>query len=133
AMTQALTRAVPMEAEHADALPEGDGWWFEPKWDGFRCLAFKDGAAVVLQAKSGKPLTRFFPEVAACIAARPERRFALDGELLIGAGGRFSFELLQLRLHPAESRIRRLAAETPATYALFDMLADGRGRDLRQR
>jgi ATP-dependent DNA ligase len=132
-MRKPLIRAVPMEAASADRLPEGAGWWFEPKWDGFRCLAFKAGDRLVLQAKSGKPLTRFFPEVAERLAALPEPAFALDGELLIAVDGRFSFEALQLRLHPAESRIRRLAAETPATLALFDMLVDDQGRDLRDR
>src|SRR5581483_11106062 len=111
-------------------LPAGSGWWFEPKWDGFRCLAFRDGGEVILQAKSGKPLTRFFPEVAAALAALEETRFALDGELLIAADGGFSFEALQMRLHPAESRIRKLAASSPATLALFDMLEDADGRDL---
>lgn len=120
-----------MEALSADRLPEGPGWWFEPKWDGFRCLAFKAAGEVVLQAKSGKPLTRYFPEVAERLSALPESAFALDGELLIAEAGGFSFEALQLRLHPAESRIRRLAKETPASLALFDMLEDAQGRDLR--
>jgi len=127
-----LTDAMPMEAKSAPALPDGEGWWFEPKWDGFRCLAFKDGDQVLLKAKSGKPLTRYFPEVAQHLAGLPVKRFAVDGELLIGAGGDFSFEALQMRLHPAESRIRRLAGETPAILALFDILQDLRGRDLRQ-
>jgi ATP-dependent DNA ligase len=126
-----MRRAAPMEARTAAELPAGPGWWFEPKWDGFRCLAFRDGETVILQAKSGKPLTRFFPEVAAGLAALREHRFALDGELLIADGAAFSFELLQMRLHPAESRIRKLAASHPATLALFDMLEDADGRDLR--
>lgn len=120
-----------MEARTEPELPPGDGWWFEPKWDGFRCLAFRDAGEVILQAKSGKPLTRFFPEVAASLAALDERQFALDGELLIAGAGGFSFEQLQMRLHPAESRIRKLAASDPATLALFDMLQDADGRDLR--
>jgi ATP-dependent DNA ligase len=118
----ALTQAVAMEAQSAASLPTEQGWWFEPKWDGFRCLAFRQGDTVILQAKSGKPLTRYFPEVAAQLAGLPETTFAIDGELLIAQDGGFSFEALQMRLHPAESRIRRLAAETPATFALFDML-----------
>ena len=126
-----MRSAEPMEARAEAELPAGDGWWFEPKWDGFRCLAFRDAGEVILQAKSGKPLTRFFPEVAACLAAMPERRFALDGELLIADGGGFSFAELQMRLHPAESRIRKLAASNPATLALFDMIEDVDGRDLR--
>ena len=120
-----------MEARSAAALPSGDGWWFEPKWDGFRCLAFRSGDDVILQAKSGKPLTRFFPEVAASLAALGDRAFTLDGELLIVDASGFSFEQLQLRMHPAESRIRKLAASHPATLALFDMLEDAGGRDLR--
>jgi ATP-dependent DNA ligase len=120
-----------MEAEAARHLPEGPGWWFEPKWDGFRCLAFRDGDEVILQAKSGKPLTRFFPEVAQMIRAIHADRFVLDGELLIARDGAFSFDALQMRLHPAESRIRRLAAETPATLAAFDLLVAPGGGDLR--
>ncbi|HYE43031.1 MAG TPA: ATP-dependent DNA ligase [Caulobacteraceae bacterium] len=126
-----LPDTLPMEAKSAPALPSGEGWWFEPKWDGFRCLAFKDGGEVLLKAKSGKPLTRFFPEVAARLAALPAARFALDGELLIASGGRFSFEALQMRLHPAESRIRKLSRETPAAVALFDMLQTVDDLDLR--
>jgi len=121
-----------MEAQSAATLPMGPAWWFEPKWDGFRCLVFREGDEVVLQAKSGKPLTRYFPEIVSRIRDVPLPRFTLDGELLVGDAERFSFESLQMRLHPAESRIRRLASETPATLALFDMLMDADGRDLRQ-
>jgi ATP-dependent DNA ligase len=120
----------PMGALLVEALPADDGWQFEPKWDGFRCLAFRAGDAVELKAKSGKDLTRYFPEVAAMLAALPRRRFVLDGELLIAAGDTFSFDALQMRLHPAESRIRRLSRETPATFILFDCLMDERGRSL---
>ena len=126
-----ILSAVPMEARSADALPEGEGWWFEPKWDGFRCLAFREDGVVRLQSKSGKSLSRFFPEVVAMLASLDARRFALDGELLIGAEGRFSFEALQARLHPAQSRIDRLAAETPAAFTVFDMLQAPSGEDLR--
>lgn len=112
----------PMEAKLVDALPGGDGWQFEPKWDGFRCLAFKQGDDVVLQSKSGKPLARYFPEVAAAIAALPVERVVLDGELLIPMGDTLSFDALQMRLHPAESRIRKLSVETPARFMLFDCL-----------
>ena len=127
----ALLSATPMEARSAEALPEGPGWWFEPKWDGFRCLAFRDGDRVELLAKSGKSLNRFFPEVVERLRAVKSRRFGLDGELLAQAGDDWSFEILQARLHPAESRIRRLAVETPATFAVFDMLVDSDGPDLR--
>jgi ATP-dependent DNA ligase len=122
-----------MEAQSADRLPTESGWWYEPKWDGFRCLAFRNGETVILQAKSGKPLTRYFPEVVQSLAAIPEPSFAIDGELLIPVGETFSFEALQMRLHPAESRIRRLAAETPAVLATFDMLQAPNGSDLRDR
>ncbi|MBO9547279.1 ATP-dependent DNA ligase [Caulobacter sp.] len=126
-----LVAAQAMEARAAPALPTDAGWWFEPKWDGFRCLAFRQGATVILQAKSGRPLTRYFPEVVARLAALPRKSFAIDGELLIPVEGGFSFEALQLRLHPAQSRINRLAQDTPAVLALFDMLQDPSGQDLR--
>jgi hypothetical protein len=111
---RAFTVAAPMEARSAERLPEGEGWWFEPKWDGFRCLAIRDGDQVALQAKSGKPLGRYFPEIVALLRSLRPDRFIIDGELLVQAEGRFSFEALQMRLHPSETRIRRLAAETPA-------------------
>ncbi|MCD2323675.1 ATP-dependent DNA ligase [Sphingomonas sp. IC-56] len=113
----------PMEAKLVEALPEDDGWQFEPKWDGFRCLVFKQGSEVALMSKSGKPLGRYFPEVVAGIAALDVKDVVLDGELLIPVGATLSFEALQMRLHPAESRIRKLSAETPARLMLFDCLA----------
>jgi ATP-dependent DNA ligase len=116
-----------MEAKLAAALPEGEGWQFEPKWDGFRFLAFRNGDAVALMSKAGKPLGRFFPEVIARLSAMPADRFVLDGELLIAIGDTIRFDALQARLHPAESRIRKLAAETPADCMLFDMLVDTDG------
>src|SRR3569623_2715691 len=117
----------PMEARLVDALPDGEGWQFEPKWDGFRCLVFRDGDAVALQSKSGKPLGRYFPEVEANILALKADRFVLDGELIIPVGEILSFEALQLRLHPAASRVRRLAAETPARLMLFDCVENEEG------
>ena len=111
-----------MEAKLVDALPQEVGWQFEPKWDGFRCLAFRAGDEIELRAKSGKPLTRYFPEMVQALRTLPARRFVLDGELAIAVDGHLSFEALQLRLHPAESRIRRLAAEQPAMLILFDCL-----------
>jgi ATP-dependent DNA ligase len=119
-----------MEARLQDALPAGGSWWFEPKWDGFRCLAFKEGPTVALQSKAGQPLGRYFPEIAAAVAALPAERLVLDGELVVPEGGGVSFEALLQRIHPAESRIRRLAAETPARLVLFDLLVDARGRAL---
>lgn len=125
--------AMPMEARSRPALPTEPGWWYEPKWDGFRCLALKRDGRVALIAKSGKSLNRFFPEVVDRLEGLPEPDFGLDGELLARDGDAFSFEVLQARLHPAESRIRKLSVETPAIFALFDMVADTDGTDLRPR
>jgi len=116
---------APMEALLAAELPEGDGWQYEPKWDGFRCLAHRDGAEITLTSRSGKPLGRYFPEVVEMLGTLAERRFLLDGELIIARDDVLAFEALQLRLHPAESRIRKLAKETPAELMLFDLLALG--------
>lgn len=113
----------PMEAKLVDSLPEGPGWRYEPKWDGFRCLVFRDGEEIEIRSKAGKPLGRYFPEVAAAIGRLKAERFALDGELVIPVGDVLSFEALQMRLHPAESRIRKLSTETPAQLMLFDCLA----------
>lgn len=121
---------APMEAKLVEDLPTGPGWRFEPKWDGFRCLAFRAGDAVELKAKSGKPLGRYFPDVVAMLRALPVSRFVVDGELTIAVDGELSFDALQLRLHPAESRVRRLAAEHPASFVLFDCLMDRRGHSL---
>ena len=111
-----------MEALLAAELPDGSGWQFEPKWDGFRCLARRGGDEVSLTSKSGKPLARYFPEVATMLGRTKAKRFLLDGELVIPRGDELSFEALQMRLHPAESRIRRLSAETPAEMMVFDLL-----------
>ena len=119
------TPIAPMEALLAAELPEGEGWQFEPKWDGFRCIARRDGGEVTLTSKSGKPLGRYFPEVAAMLARIQETRFVLDGELILPLGDVLSFDGLQLRLHPAESRIQRLSIETPAQLMLFDLLELG--------
>src|SRR3954471_7244609 len=112
----------PMEAKLVDALPDGGGWQYEPKWDGFRCLVYRDGGEVYLQSKAGKPLGRYFPEVVDSVLQMRADRFVLDGELIIPVGDHLSFDALQLRLHPAESRVKRLAAETPAQLMLFDLL-----------
>jgi ATP-dependent DNA ligase len=122
----------PMEARIADALPTDPGWQFEPKWDGFRCLATRRGKTVSLQAKSGKPLTRYFPEMVTALAALKTGDFILDGELGVPSGKTLSFDALQARLHPAESRIRKLSVETPSVLILFDLLRLG-GRDFRDR
>lgn len=112
----------PMEAKSAEALPAGTGWQFEPKWDGFRCIAFRSGGRVDLRSKSGKPLDRYFPELIAFLARLPVDRFVIDGELVVEIDGRLAFDALQARLHPAESRIRKLSNETPARLVAFDML-----------
>ena len=120
---------APMEARLVESLPTGPDWAYEPKWDGFRCLAYRDGDEVALVSKSGKPLGRYFPEVVAMLEGLSEQRFVLDGELTIATDDSLSFAALQMRLHPAESRIRKLATATPAQLILFDCLALGR-RDL---
>ncbi|MFP4624761.1 MAG: ATP-dependent DNA ligase, partial [Gemmatimonadota bacterium] len=106
-------------------IPDRDDLWFEPKWDGFRCLAFRDHSTVALQSKAGKPLTRYFPEAAAAVQEVGARRFVLDCELLVPRGEDVAFDLLLQRIHPAESRVRRLAEETPAWLVVFDLLARG--------
>ena len=120
----------PMEARSVDLIPEGDGWQFEPKWDGFRCLAFRDGAEIFLQSKAGQPLARYFPDVVRALGALKASKFVLDGELAIPAGGALSFDELQLRLHPAVSRVQKLAAAHPALFIVFDLLAGADGKSL---
>jgi ATP-dependent DNA ligase len=119
-----------MEAQSATELPAGGGWLYEPKWDGFRSLVFRSGEHVALQSKSGQPLGRYFPELVAAIRALPLERVALDGEIVIFSGGALDFDALLQRIHPAESRIRKLAAETPTSYLVFDLLVDEGGRAL---
>jgi ATP-dependent DNA ligase len=114
-----------MEALLAAELPDGDGWQYEPKWDGFRCIARRDGDAIEMISRSGKPLGRYFPEVLEILAATKEKQFVVDGELILPLADRLDFEALQMRLHPAESRIRKLAKETPALLMLFDILEAG--------
>jgi ATP-dependent DNA ligase len=116
-----------MEAEPVDGLPQGRQWLYEPKYDGFRCLAFRDGGELHLQSRNQKPLGRYFPELVSAFIAMPQQLFVIDGEIVIEGQ---SFETLQLRLHPAASRIARLADEYPATFIAFDMLAGEDGRDL---
>ena len=120
----------PMEALSVDEIPKGEVWQYEPKWDGFRCLAFRDGEEVALQSKSGQPLARYFPEVADFLRALPAKRFVLDGEIVIPVGKGLSFDDLLQRIHPADSRVRKLAAESPALLIVFDVLVDGSGRSL---
>src|SRR6185295_7828426 len=105
---------APMEALSVDEIPVGPEWQYEPKWDGFRCLVFRDRRSVTLQSKSGKPLTRYFPELVDAVLALKAKRFVLDGEIVVPEGRNFSFDALLQRIHPAPSRTRRLAEETPA-------------------
>jgi ATP-dependent DNA ligase len=121
---------APMEAESAGELPDGGAWQYEPKWDGFRSIAFRDGDSIRMQSKAGKPLGRYFPDVVDTLAGLGARRFVLDGEIVIPVDGRLSFDELLLRVHPAESRVRKLAAEHPARLVVFDLLVDERGRSL---
>lgn len=123
----------PMEALATTVLPSGDGWLYEPKWDGFRCLAFRDGGTVVLQSKAGQPLTRYFPEIVDAVRALPVTTLVLDGELVLFTDGRVDFDALLQRIHPAASRITRLAAETPCVYLVFDLLVDETGAALTAR
>ena len=120
----------PMEARSVDELPAGENWQYEPKWDGFRCLVFRDGDKIFLQSKAGQPLARYFPDVVAAIRALDAKRFVLDGELVIPVGNALSFDELQLRLHPAASRVQKLAAAHPALFIAFDLLADTAGESL---
>ena len=122
----------PMLAKLAHELPEGDGWLFEPKWDGFRALVFRDGERVYLQSRDLKPLDRYFPELAAHLRAVLPERCVVDGEIVIATEGGLEFDVLQMRLHPAASRVAKLAKETPSSFVAFDLLAEG-DEDLRDR
>ena len=119
----------PMEAKLVSELPAKGHWQFEPKWDGFRCLIFRHGPEILLQAKSGKPLTRYFPEIVTAVSSLKVKHFVLDGELLIPLGKALSFDALQMRLHPAQTRIDRLAKETPALFMAFDLIEDDAERN----
>jgi ATP-dependent DNA ligase len=121
----------PMLAKLASELPPGDGWLFEPKWDGFRALVFRDGDRIYTQSRDSKPLDRYFPELADVFRAGLPERCVVDGEIVIATPDGLDFDLLQMRLHPAASRVKKLAAETPSSFVAFDLLADERG-DLRE-
>jgi ATP-dependent DNA ligase len=120
----------PMLAKASDALPEGDGWLFEPKWDGFRAIVFRDGDEVLIQSRDLKPLDRYFPELADPIRASFPERCIVDGEVVISADGELQFEALLLRIHPAASRVKMLAEQSPASFVAWDLLAIG-DEDLR--
>ena len=124
------TDYAAMEAKPIAELPEGPQWQYEPKWDGFRCLAFKDGNDVDLRSKAGQPFNRYFPEIVAALQALPVPRCVLDGELVVPDGKSLSFDHLLMRIHPAASRVEKLAREHPAVYIVFDLLVDARGNAL---
>ena len=113
----------PMLAKAADGLPEGDGWLFEPKWDGFRAIVFRDGDESYIQSRDLKPLNRYFPELEAPLKASLPERCIVDGEVVIAGDGGLQFEALLLRIHPAESRVRMLAEQSPASFVAWDLLA----------
>ena len=123
----------PMEAKLVDDIPRGNNWQYEPKWDGFRCLAFRRGDKVLLQSKAGQPLARYFPELVDALLQLKPTRFVLDGEIVILHEGHLSFDDLLLRIHPAASRIQKLSHATPASYLLFDLLVDEEGNSLANR
>jgi ATP-dependent DNA ligase len=115
----------PQLARSAKDLPAGDEWRYEPKWDGFRTLVFRDGDEVYLQSRNGRPMNRYFPEVVPDVQTLPGDRLVLDGELIVEVDGIQEFDLLGQRIHPAESRVKMLAEKTPAVFVAFDLLADG--------
>jgi len=119
-----------MEAKSVEKLPAGDVWQYEPKWDGFRCIAFRDGDRVDLQSKSGQPLARYFPEIVDALRKLKAKQFVIDGEIVVPVKGKFSFDDLLMRIHPAASRIKKLSQETPAKLIVFDQLVDDRGKSL---
>jgi len=119
----------PMEALLVNEIPTGDHWQYEPKWDGFRCIAFRDGDSVELQSKSGQSLGRYFPEIVAAVAKVKATQFVIDGELIITLDGEPSFDDLLQRIHPAASRVAKLATETPARFIVFDLLVDEQGKE----
>src|SRR5437763_12385554 len=121
---------LPMEAKSAEKLPVGDAWQYEPKWDGFRCIAFRDGDRVELQSKSAQPLARYFPELVEALLKLRPKQFVIDGEIVVPIKGKFSFDDLLMRIHPAASRVKKLAQETPAKLIVFDLLVNDRGKAL---
>jgi ATP-dependent DNA ligase len=122
----------PMEALLVSDIPAGDNWEYEPKWDGFRCLAFRDGQKVELQSKSGQPLERYFPEIVAALIKVKATKFVLDGELVIPVKDGLSFDDLLQRIHPAASRVAKLAQQTPAQFVVFDLLVDDAGKAIHE-
>lgn len=130
-MTLPISKTYPpMEAAPAASLPVGPQWQYEPKWDGFRCLAFRDHKKIDLQSKSGKPLTRYFPELAAALSRLRAAKFVLDGEIVIPIDGDLSFDQLLMRIHPSATRVEKLSRETPCIFIIFDLLVNANGKSL---
>ncbi len=121
-----------MESRSVEQIPSDGNWQYEPKWDGFRCIIFRDGSNIYLQSKSGQPLARYFPDIAEALLKLPAKNFVLDGELAVPVGAALSFDELQLRLHPAASRVAKLATAHPAIFITFDLLAEDRQSLLKQ-
>ena len=124
---------APMNARLVDDVPEDGAWQYEPKWDGFRCLAFRDGTRVELRSKSGQPLGRYFPELVTALLELKASKFVLDGEIVIPLGQGLSFDQLLQRIHPAESRVRKLSVEYPSAFIVFDLLVDDHGKLLADK
>jgi ATP-dependent DNA ligase len=124
---------LPMEAQVVDEIPRGSEWQYEPKWDGFRCLVFRDHDEIELQSKAGQPMARYFPELVSALKKLKPKQFVIDGEIVVPEGSGVSFDNLLMRIHPAASRIRKLSKETPAMLIVFDILVDEKGRRLTDR
>ncbi|MEO8458180.1 MAG: ATP-dependent DNA ligase, partial [Chloroflexota bacterium] len=122
----------PMLSKAADALPRTDGWQFEPKWDGFRTIVFRDGDDITLQSRDSKPMNRYFPELVAPLTQTLPERCVLDGEIVIVGPNGLDFEALLLRIHPAASRVKLLAEQSPSSFVAWDILALG-DEDLREK
>jgi len=132
-MTLPLKQSYPpMEAKSVAQLPTGANWQYEPKWDGFRCLAFRDGNQIALQSKSGQPLDRYFPELVEALLKLKAKQFVLDGEIVVPVKGKFSFDDLLMRIHPAASRVQKLSKENPSQFIVFDLLVDDRGKSIAE-
>ena len=126
------TSFAPMEADTAKSIPTGEEWQYEPKWDGFRCLSYRDGPTVDIMSKSSQPLARYFPEITEALLDLKAQQFVLDGEIIVTQERSLDFDALLQRIHPAQSRIKKLASETPATLILFDLLVNDHGQDFTE-
>jgi ATP-dependent DNA ligase len=125
-MSRSSESLAAMEARSVDEIPQGPDWQYEPKWDGFRCILAREDGDVAMLSKSGEDLKRYFPEIVGAALDLRAKRFTLDGEIVVPIKGQFSFDDLLQRIHPAASRVKTLAAKTPALYLAFDLLKDGK-------